>query len=375
MAADRPPIRPPAGPGARGRAAAEGAGPGRARQPAGVRGPDRRGPGHGQRRGGRARPPGRPRRRPDRGRRRGHRGRAPAWCTTCSTSRPAWSPPPTTPRAGPPWSDLVPDRAPGVPGRPARPRHRGPAAAHQRRRADPPPDPSVVRRGQGVPGPRRRAADPRRSCAGCARASSSRTASPRRPRWRRSPDGLLRHRDPRGPQPPGAAHVRGRRPPGARGWCAPASARWPTASCSPGAGGAHRGRGPGARARPRWRLEARAAGRAADRAGVGPGHAGSIRRHAHPPSVPCAAPPPSTTTPPSRSRERTATLLARDARPQRHPPRRPHQRHLHRHRRHPLDVPGPGRPRARAGRRAAASAPGSSTSRGPPRVASVSSCT
>ena len=125
--------------------------PGRTRQPAGVRGPDRRGTGEGQRRGRRPRPAGRPARRRHRGRRRPradrarprllpveqadrrrhHRGRHPR---TADGRRPR------------------PRRPAGVPGRPPRRRHRGPAAAHQRRRADPPPDPSVVRRREGVPG-------------------------------------------------------------------------------------------------------------------------------------------------------------------------------------------------------------------------------
>ena len=71
-------------------AAPEGPGPGRLRQPAGLRGPDRRGPGHGQRRGRRARPAGRRRARPGRGRRGARRRRPRASSTTCSTSRRAW---------------------------------------------------------------------------------------------------------------------------------------------------------------------------------------------------------------------------------------------------------------------------------------------
>ena len=39
------------------------------------------------------------------------------------------------PQGRPTVVELVPSRAAGVPGRPARPRHRGPAAAHQRRRS------------------------------------------------------------------------------------------------------------------------------------------------------------------------------------------------------------------------------------------------
>ena len=48
------------------------------------------------------------------------------------------------PHGRPTVVDLVPARAPGVPRRPPRPRHRGPAAAHQRRRPHPPPDPPVA---------------------------------------------------------------------------------------------------------------------------------------------------------------------------------------------------------------------------------------
>ena len=146
-------------------------------QPAGVRGADRRRPGDGQRRGRRARPPGRRRARRRRGRRRADRRASRASSTTCSTSRPASSRRPATRRAGRPWSTLVPDRAAGVPRRPARRRHRGPAAADQRRRAGPPAHPSEPRRREGVPGRGRRVAPSRRaSCAGCARASSSTTA-------------------------------------------------------------------------------------------------------------------------------------------------------------------------------------------------------
>ena len=83
-------------------------------------------------------------------------------------------------------------RAPGVPGRPARRRHRGPAAAHQRRRPHPPAHPPVVRRREGVPGRGRGRAVAGARCAGCARASSSTTASPRRPRSPLLGDRLLR---------------------------------------------------------------------------------------------------------------------------------------------------------------------------------------
>ena len=73
-----------------------------------LRGADRRRPGAGQRRGRRARPAGRSRRRPRRGRRRARRHRGPVSSTTCSTSRPASSPRPTTPQGRPTVVDLVP---------------------------------------------------------------------------------------------------------------------------------------------------------------------------------------------------------------------------------------------------------------------------
>ena len=104
-------------------------------------------------------------------------------------------------------------RAAGVPRRPARRRHRGPAAADERRRAGQPHRPSPPRPRQGVPGDgRRRAGQP----GGAAPAA-------RRRRARRRPDGAgqgvpaeprrAADHDPRGPQPPGPADVRGRRPP------------------------------------------------------------------------------------------------------------------------------------------------------------------
>ena len=63
--------------------AAEGAGRAGHRQPAALRGADRRRAGHGQRRGRRARPAGRPRARRGRGRRRARSACAPASSTTC----------------------------------------------------------------------------------------------------------------------------------------------------------------------------------------------------------------------------------------------------------------------------------------------------
>ncbi len=44
------------------------------------------------------------------------------------------------------------------------------------------------------------------------------------------------HHDPRGPQPPGAPHVRGGRASRCCAWSAPGSARSPTAPCRPGRG-------------------------------------------------------------------------------------------------------------------------------------------
>ena len=80
-------------------------------------------------------------------------------------------------------------RAPGLPRRPPRLRHRGPAAPDQRRRPDPPPDPPVLRRREGVPGRGRPACRRGATCAACGRASSWTTASRRRPRWPRSTTG------------------------------------------------------------------------------------------------------------------------------------------------------------------------------------------
>ena len=78
-----------------------------------------------------------------------------------------------------------PARAAGVPGRAPRRRHRGAAAADQRRRAGQPGGPPQPRARQGVPGHRahrRRPGRPRARCAGCATASTWTTAAPRRPR-------------------------------------------------------------------------------------------------------------------------------------------------------------------------------------------------
>ena len=136
---------------ARGRAAAEGAGRGRLRQPAHVRGADRGGAGHGRRRGGHPRPAGRPRRGRGGGRRGARLGPSRARLLPAQQAQgggghrvrppgPAHGPRPRAPRA------------PGVLRRPPRRRHRGPHHLHQRRRPGPPPGPPVLRRGEGVPG-------------------------------------------------------------------------------------------------------------------------------------------------------------------------------------------------------------------------------
>ena len=70
-----------------------------------------------------------------------------------------------TPRAARPWSSLVPDRAPGLLGRPPRLGQRGPAHPDQRRRAGPAASPPVPRRRQGVPGRGGRGARGRAPCA------------------------------------------------------------------------------------------------------------------------------------------------------------------------------------------------------------------
>ena len=123
-----------------------------------VRGPDRRRPGDGQRRGRRARPPGRPRRRRasrstacrvgvkpglvhyllNKPAGRGHHGRA-------------------TPRAGRRCVDLVPAEPRVFPVGRLDARHRGPAAAHQRRRPGPPPHPPVASASRRSTWPRWRA--------------------------------------------------------------------------------------------------------------------------------------------------------------------------------------------------------------------------
>ena len=262
-----------------------------------VRGADRRRPGHGQRRGRRARAggstpsvdAGRGRRRPDRRRRR-------ASSTTCSTSRPAWSPRPTTRRAGRPSSTSC---------RPSRGCSRSAGSTPTPRAcccspttatsptASPIPSFGVEKEylaeveGDAVAAAR---------CAGSARASSSTTASPRRPRSR-SLD---------------AAHrcaSRSTRAATARsGACARRSAI-PVAA--PGAHPHRPARRPAARAggvaaaRPRTRSGRSSEpcrGVPSDRATAGRGNAPPS--DARLPSEPSAAPPPSTSTRPSHVHER-----------------------------------------------------------------------
>ena len=68
------------------------------------------------------------------------------------------------------------------------------------------------------------------------------------------------HHDPRGPQPPGAPHVRRRGPPGACAWCAPASAPLTDRTLTPG----------------EWRALTQDEVRALERAGSSAGAAGTV---------------------------------------------------------------------------------------------------
>ena len=170
-------------------------------------------------------------------------GRSPTSCTTCSTSRPASCRRRPIPQGRPTVVEPRAGRAAGLPRRPPRRRHRGPAAAHQRRRADPPAHPPVLRRREGVPGPRARAPSPAARCGGSARASSSTTAPRRRRRSAMPSPGVLRLDHPRGPQPPGAAHVRGRRPSRAAPRAHPHRPGHRPVAGAGGVAAAHRGRG------------------------------------------------------------------------------------------------------------------------------------
>ena len=113
--------------------------------------------------------------------------------------------------------DLVALVAAALPGRPPRRRQHRPDPADQRRRAGQPAHPPALRGRQGLPRPRAAAApSPARARRPCARACSSRTAAPRPRACAQVAPGRARDHHPRGPQAPGAAHVRGGRPPGGR---------------------------------------------------------------------------------------------------------------------------------------------------------------
>ena len=112
---------------------------------------------------------------------------ATTWSTWRSTSRAGCSARcRTTAGRSRPLADFA--RATGagaaVPRRPARRRHRGPDPAHQRRRARAPARPPAVRRAQDLPGRGHRPDAAATSAGGCARGSSSTTASRRADRFR-----------------------------------------------------------------------------------------------------------------------------------------------------------------------------------------------
>ena len=114
-----------------------------------------------------------------------------------------------------------------------------PDPADQRRRARQPADAPALRGAEDLP--RRRSGGRRdrraRRWRGCARASSSRTGVTAPARVRRVGRARARADDPRGPQPPGAAHVRGGRSSGARAApraLRPAAARTACARASTG---------------------------------------------------------------------------------------------------------------------------------------------
>ena len=211
--------------------------PGRARQPAGVRGPHRGGSGHGQRRGGRARAPGRRGPRPRRGRRCPDRRARPASSTTCSTSRPAWSPPRTIPQGRPTVIDLVPAEPRVFPvGRLDLDTEGLLLLTNDGELTHRLTHPSLRGR-EGVPGRGRGSSRPgaiRRLREGV-ELEDGMTAPAKVDAGR---PGIVRIVDPRGPQPPGPAHVRGGRPSRASAWCGPASGRSATASSSRGVAGA-----------------------------------------------------------------------------------------------------------------------------------------
>ena len=102
--------------------------------------------------------------------------------------------------------------------------------------AGPPPDPPVLRGREGVPGRGRGHAVAGRPAPPAGGRRARRRPRPRRPRSRSLDDRTAAHHHPRGPQPPGPAHARGRRPPRRCAWSAPASARWPTGLLGRGSG-------------------------------------------------------------------------------------------------------------------------------------------
>ena len=118
------------------------------------------------------------------------------------------------PHGRPTVVDLVGRRAARRPRRPAGRRHDRSAAADERRPARPPARASALRGRQGLRGGRR--GRPRRTtrCAASPRASSSTTAAPLPRVPAGSAPGRIELDDPRGPQAPGEADVRGGRPSG-----------------------------------------------------------------------------------------------------------------------------------------------------------------
>ena len=137
-----------------------------------------------------------------------------SWPTPpATTSKP--SSPPSWPPPTPEFSDRVScPRSPRLPGRPPRRRHRGPAPAHERRRAGPPHRPTRAtawRRSVWRPSGAARSARPQSS--GCATALSSTTDPPPRRRCRSRARACCGSRSTRIATPPGPPHVRRRRSP------------------------------------------------------------------------------------------------------------------------------------------------------------------
>ena len=139
---------------------------------------------------------------------------------------PASSRPRTTPHGRPTVVDLVPAARAAVPGRAPRRRHHRPDPADQRRRARPPAHAPALRGPAHLPRAASAAPPVREPALRALREGveleDGRTA-PAQVR-RLAPD-RARADDPRGPQAPGAAHVRGGRPSGARARARRASAR------------------------------------------------------------------------------------------------------------------------------------------------------